>query len=304
MARSLNLRQIEAFKVVIEKGTVSRAAETLFVSQPAVSKLLAHLEMDTGLQLFDRVRGRLIPTPQAHRLYGEIERIFNGIRQVERAVEAIRREERGQIVIGVAPALSGAFIQQATKRFMAAMPRAMVHVQGSRSNDIRDLILSRSIDIGLSLGSLDHPEIDAVPLLEQPLACIMPRHHPLAVEEVVAPHHLDRADFVAFRAGGYTRRRIDEAFAAESVAPNIVLEASAAPTVSEFVASGLGVALIHPVLALEHDERIAVRPYRPAVLCNFTMGRNRGDARSPLVDAFFGSTAALAAEVVSTRDRI
>src|SRR4051812_8483162 len=62
MRRHLNLRQIEAFRAVIENGTVSRAAEMLHISQPAMSKLIAHLEADTGLKLFDRVKGRLAPT--------------------------------------------------------------------------------------------------------------------------------------------------------------------------------------------------------------------------------------------------
>jgi DNA-binding transcriptional LysR family regulator len=63
MARRINLRQVEAFKAVIEYGTVSRAAEMLNVSQPAMSKLIAHLEEDTGLRLFDRLKGRLAPDP-------------------------------------------------------------------------------------------------------------------------------------------------------------------------------------------------------------------------------------------------
>jgi hypothetical protein len=78
VSRGLNLRQIEAFKAVIEFGTVSRAAEVLNVSQPAVSKLLTHLEAATGLKLFDRRQGRLATTPQGMRLYEEIERIFAG----------------------------------------------------------------------------------------------------------------------------------------------------------------------------------------------------------------------------------
>jgi DNA-binding transcriptional LysR family regulator len=69
--RQLNLRQVEAFKAVIEYGTVSRAAEMMNVSQPAMSKLIAHLEEDTGLRLFDRVKGRLVPTRRGMRLYEE-----------------------------------------------------------------------------------------------------------------------------------------------------------------------------------------------------------------------------------------
>ena len=81
MVRQLNLRQVEAFKAVIEYGTVSRAAEMMNVSQPATSKLIAHLEEDTGLRLFDRVKGRLVPTRHGMRLFEEIDRIFAGVRK-------------------------------------------------------------------------------------------------------------------------------------------------------------------------------------------------------------------------------
>ena len=106
MGRRLNLRQIEAFKAVIEHGTVSRAADILNVSQPAISKLIAHLEADAEVRLFDRVNGRLAPTERGMRLYQEIDRIFSGVQQIENAAEAIRREEQGRLVVGVMPALS------------------------------------------------------------------------------------------------------------------------------------------------------------------------------------------------------
>jgi DNA-binding transcriptional LysR family regulator len=122
MVRRLNLRQVEAFKAVIEYGTVSRAAEMMNVSQPAMSKLIAHLEEDTALRLFDRVKGRLVATRRGMRLYEEIDRIFAGVRQVENAVEAIRRDEQSRLLIGVMPALSGSFIQEATSRFLARQP--------------------------------------------------------------------------------------------------------------------------------------------------------------------------------------
>jgi DNA-binding transcriptional LysR family regulator len=70
MPHQINLRQVEAFKAVIETGTISRAADILHLTQPAVSKLIAHLEMDTGLKLFDRHnKRRLAPTEQGMSLY-------------------------------------------------------------------------------------------------------------------------------------------------------------------------------------------------------------------------------------------
>lgn len=290
MPRSLNLRQIEAFKAVMEKGTVSSAAETLYISQPAVSKLIAHFEMDVGLQLFDRVRGRLVPTPLAQNLHREIERIFSGIGQLERAVESIRRAERGQIIVGVTAMLAGTFIKRVMTSFLAKQPNAVVTVQSNRSPTMPELLAARTIDIGLAMGGLVHPEVDAVPLLDQPLVCIMPKGHPLIVHDVIEARHLDGQDFVSFQAGGYTRKRIDRMLTRENVMPRIVLEASAGPTVSEFVALGLGVSLVHPVLTLEMSDAIEVRPFRPETGCGFTICRNRADNRRGLIEDFLTAT--------------
>ena len=75
-------------RALVEHGTVSSAAAALNVSQPAMSKSLAQLEADSGLRLFDRVKGRLAPTEQGMRLYAEIDRIFSGLQQVENAIDA------------------------------------------------------------------------------------------------------------------------------------------------------------------------------------------------------------------------
>jgi DNA-binding transcriptional LysR family regulator len=72
----MNLRQIEAFKAVMETGTVTLAAARLHIAQPSATKLLQMCERSAGMSLFTRDRRRLTPTPEARLLYGEVERVF------------------------------------------------------------------------------------------------------------------------------------------------------------------------------------------------------------------------------------
>src|SRR3546814_7426054 len=123
-------------------GTVGRAADMLHGSQPAISKLLAHFEEDTGRRLFERTRGRLVPTEAARRLYEEIDRIFAGVQQIERTVELIRREEQGQLVIGVMPALAGSFLREVVKLFLKAHPGVYLTIVARHSHFIADRIRS------------------------------------------------------------------------------------------------------------------------------------------------------------------
>lgn len=286
MARQLNLRQIEAFKAVIENGTVSRGADLLNISQPAMSKLIAHLELDTGLRLFDRVKGRLVPTEQGMRLYEEIGRIFAGVRQVENAVDAIRREEQGRLAVGVIPALASSLIPHSMQGFLEGNGKVFCTVHQLTSQRIIDWVIARKLDVGLVGFGFDNPYVTLEPLLEHPLVCIMPRDHPLAAKSRIKPEDLDDAPFVTLHSDTYMGRRVDEMFMTYGIVPRTVLVANVAPTLCEFVAAGLGVSLVHPLAVLGSDRRLVGRRFDPEIMYNFQLCRSSDSRNARVVDAF------------------
>ncbi len=297
MKRQLNLRQIEAFKAVIEQGTVSRAAEVLFISQPAVSKMLTHLEDDAGLTLFDRVRGKLAPTRHGMRLYGEVERIFAGLRQLEQAIDSIHRDEQRHLNVGVLPALSGSFIRRVTMNFLQIHPDVTVSIHTKNSQLVADWLVTRQLDLGLLNGLMDNPYIDREPLMEHPLVCALPPAHPLCKKKVIRPRDLDNVPFVTFSPIGQTRQLVDSLFERHGMRLNLVLEADTAPSVCEFVAAGLGVSLIHPLFADGMQGRLALRRFEPEATFHFQLCRMQASPNPGLVDAFFQEARQVADEV-------
>jgi DNA-binding transcriptional LysR family regulator len=297
MPRHINLRQVEAFKAVIENGTISHAAAILNISQPAVSKLIAHLEDDTGLKLFDRVKGRLAPTARGMRLYEEIDRIFDGIRQVENAIDTIRREQEGQMMIGVMPALSGPFVQEATMSFLKGRPGVFCSVQSRSSQWIADWLVTRKLDVGLISSRIENPYIVTESLMEHPLVCIMARDHELARKRIVKPKDLDGMPFISFDPESHTGQRVAPMFVEHGVNPTIVMVANVSPTLCEFVAAGLGVSLVHPLMVSGMQDRLAVRRFEPAVPLDFQLCRPRDSRNSDLVDAFVQETRATAKRI-------
>lgn len=286
MPRHINLRQIEAFKAVIENGTVSRASEVLNISQPALSKLIAHLEFDTALRLFDRVKGRLAPTEQAMRLYDEVGRIFSGVRQVENAVEAIRREEQGRLAIGVLPALANTFIQRVTTPFLQERRNVFCTVQALGSQWIVEWLVSRKLDVGLVSARVDNPYITLEPILEQDLVCIMPKDHPLAGKTSVEPADFDDHPFISFDSDVYVAHLVSNVFARYKVEPQTVLVTNAAPTMCEFVAAGLGIALIHPLMVSGLEDRLTIKRFEPSIPYNFQLCRSTDSRNAHIVEAF------------------
>ena len=88
----LRFRQLQAFHAIIEAGTVTGAAETLGISQPGISNLLGELERQTKLKLFDRSKGRLVPTPEAVVLFQEIDTVVRGLDHVTQAVTDLQNQ--------------------------------------------------------------------------------------------------------------------------------------------------------------------------------------------------------------------
>ncbi|HTK01804.1 MAG TPA: LysR substrate-binding domain-containing protein [Bordetella sp.] len=297
MAQTLNLRQIEAFKAVIEHGTVSQAAMVLGVSQPAVSKLLAHLEADTGLRLFDRVRGKLAATPHGMRLYEEIDRIFTGLRQVEQAVDSIRRDEQRTLFVGVLPALSGSFIRRVTMNFLRHHPDVRVNIQTRGSQFLADWLATRQIDVALVGSRVDNPYIDREPMFQHPLVCALPVNHELTRKRVIRPRDLSGLPFIAFGADTQTSQLAQAAFAQANARLNIVLDTNTAPSVCEFVAAGLGVSLIHPLFADGFQNRLVLRRFEPEMQFHFQLCRMHASRNAGLVEAFVEEARILAAQV-------
>ncbi|MDQ7774839.1 MAG: LysR substrate-binding domain-containing protein [Paracoccus aminovorans] len=284
--RQPTLRQIEVFKAVIEAGTVSRAAELLHMSQPAASKLLSNLEADLGFDLFERRKGLLTPNDRAARFYLEVDRIFTGLNQIGRIAENLRREERGQLVIGVLPALSGRFTCAVVAEFRRAYPDVALTIHARSSQFLFDWMRGGHLDVGILTGHFEDDHVEAERILDLPLACFMPPDHPLAAQAVVAIEDIGDTPIVSFMSGGHTRLVHDRLFEAGGLVPNVSIEAATAQTLGELVAGGMGIAIMHPIYRESLGDRVVIRPLAGADLGDFKLCRMKGGRNRKLVSAF------------------
>jgi len=285
----VNLRQIEAFRAVIETGTVSRAGERLLISQPAVSKLLNNLERAIGLTLFDRRHGRLSPTPEAQLLYEEMERVFQGTVRLDRFAEQIRHLEHGSLRIGTMPALSTGFVQDIVARLVEGRERLNVAIHARSTPKIVEWLVGGYLDVGLTSHELEHPELNQLPICRQRYVCVMPRGHRLAAKKMIEPKDLEGERFISFGAESTTRRMIDQMFAEAGVRRTLTLSASMATTVCALVARGLGVALVDPLYIGEFAPQVETRPFRREIMSEIRVLLPRHRHPSIAVEAFIAA---------------
>lgn len=170
----MRLRHIEVFHAIMQVGTISGAAQVLHISQPAVTKVLQHAELQLGMPLFERVRGKLYPKPEAHRLFAETEKLnrdLQGIRRLAaslkgRALETVRLVSTPTLAIGVLP--------EAMTLWRRDFAETRCELATHHTSEIVNALRLGEADLALSLQDPRHPGIVAEPIAQGMLTVMAP----------------------------------------------------------------------------------------------------------------------------------
>jgi DNA-binding transcriptional LysR family regulator len=199
--QSLNLRQIEVFRAVMITGSINGAAQLLYVSQPAVSRMLSHTEARIGFQLFERVKGRLYPSPEARSLFNDVESVYRDIQRVNTTLHNLVQQRHGVLRIASSPSLGHQLVPDAIGAFRQCNDDILVSLECMRHMLLRDRLLDRQADLGISLFPIDHPNLRAVPLSYIRVMVVCPADHPLTqVPEKELPDALADMPFIGYSA--------------------------------------------------------------------------------------------------------
>ena len=266
----LNVKQVEAFYRVFIAGSVTGAANQLHVSQPAVSRLVADLELAVGLTLFERKNRRLFPTPEGRMLFDEIEKTFVGLEKIASRAEEIRSFRSGSIRIAAMPALSFSILPAVIKEFTLACPGIHISHNLSSSESVFDWLGSHQMDIGIAALPA-HKTVAQIELLPcPPCYCILPAGSALAQSEVITPQDLADVPFISLMASSMLRRRIDAVFQAAGVQRKMVMETPYSLSAMQFAKLGIGATIVDPFSAQAlADEAILVKPFAPEIPYEF-----------------------------------
>jgi len=237
------LNQITAFIETARRQSVSRAAEALFISQPALTARLKGLESDLGAELFVRgPRGmRLTDAGNAFLPYAvrALETLTDGRMQVN----ALERGGAGRLAIGAAPAVSTYVLPALLKRFSEGYPRVSVSVRTGHSEEILDLVLREQVTLGL-VRALQHPEIMSTPLYEDRLILVVEPSHPFAREGRIRMKDLADEQLIQFDRTSSYHDLTSALFVTAGVSPAARMELDNIDAAKKMVEQGFGVALL------------------------------------------------------------
>lgn len=263
----MNLRQLEAFRAVMMSGSVTQAAHSLNLSQPAVSKMIADLEHAVGFKLFVRSKGTTLGvTPEAEAFLFEVERSFIGISALKQAALDIRNMSTGNLRLAALPALGVSFLPGVISEYRQRRPGVTIHLQTRSSSTVRHWISNQQFEVGLATRAREVAGIRMEKFLRCAGACVLPLGHSLASRDVIVPADLKGERFISLATEDPTRRRIDRVFEDAGVERNIVVETQYAMTICALVTQGVGCSILNPVTAADYVERgVVVKPFVPRI---------------------------------------
>lgn len=258
-------RQFQAFHAIIQRGTVTAAAEHLGISQPAISNLLAQLERGTTLKLFERARGRLVPTPEAMVLFEEIDTVVRGLDHVNQAVSDLQNQKAGQLQLATSHALAFGFMPAEIAEFTRNRPNLTIAFQSQYSAKIQEWVAAGLFEIGIC----------EMPVRQEGLAqrhfhfetaCVLPAGSDLAAHGAITPRLLDGIPFIVMGTDHMVSRRTREAFHSAGAGFRIRCHTDLFRNALSLVKQGVGAALIDPfTLSADDGAGYVVRRFDPAI---------------------------------------
>lgn len=285
----MTLRQMEVFYAIMRAGTVTGAARLLNTTQPSVSTVLQHCEAQLRMRLFDRIAGRLHPTPEANALLPDIVAVFARLDTVSRLTRDLASGRRGALSIAAAFPIANGYLTKAVARFIAQRKDASVILQSLTSLQVLDRVVSREVELGIAYETIGYPALEIELLVRASIACVLRADHPLAARDEIDVHDLAGQPIITYLPQIPSRTLVDQAFGHAGIVPQIVAQVSVSLTGIMLAQSGGGIALVEPLMVAAMGlPSVASRPLRPRIDMDTLLIRNRNAPRSKLMEAFVG----------------
>ena len=252
-----SLNSLLVFHEVAKLRSFSKAAEQLFISQPAVSKHIKGLEGTAGMGLIQRRRGGFSLTEAGKILFKYTHKISSPLMEVENLLENLKKEYQGILKIGTTESYSKGLMPKLLSGFQASFPFMKIALDVGNSEEIEKSLRDYKNDLGLIGVVKFSSRFEWVSFLTEELVLIVSPDHPLAKKKAVSLKELGRYPLILRAKGSTTRRVILQAFKEMGIHPSLLIEAGSSEFIKQWVSEGKGISIIVE-RAVEDEEKRGV----------------------------------------------
>jgi DNA-binding transcriptional LysR family regulator len=282
------IKQLRAFALVCRFGVLTRAADEMFVTQPAVSVLVRQMEETLGMRLFDRTSRSLRPTAAALEILPTVERMLRDLESIQLSAKELVGRERGHLRFAATPSIAAAIVPQLIAEYRSLYPNIQVSVDDAASDQLSAYMLGGDVEFGIGTIS-DRPDgITQRCLARDTLCAIVRKDSPLARTRRVRWEDVLRYPWIGIKTGSGIRNLIDETLFALGVRKPLDFEVSYMTTGLAMTQAGLGVAIFPGMLlgSFPHQDLVARKLEAPVVTREVNLICRAEHSLSPAAESF------------------
>jgi DNA-binding transcriptional LysR family regulator len=283
MSMNFDLGDLRAFIAVAELASFRAAAETIHLSQPALSRRIEKLEDALGVRLFDRDTRNVEMTAVGRDFARKARNLLDDLDEMLLGVRDVATNRWGQVTLACIPSTVHYFLPAVLRQYHERFPRIRVRILDESANEVLSAVAHGEAELGLDITGSDEPTIEFEPLLTESFVAACLRDHPLARQRTVTWAELSRYDFMTVDKASGNRLVMDLALASRRDRPQPCFETRHVSTLVAFVEAGLGVAAV-PRLSMPrkgHAALVSVPIVDPEVTRTVGLIKRRGRSLSP-----------------------
>lgn len=248
----MEFNQLRSFLMIARLGSFTRAAETLFLTQPALSLQIKSLEKSLGEPLFER-RGRtLLLTSAGQILQRQARGILDQVEQAGEEIAALKGLAGGRLVIGTNDSYCLYLLPDLVQYFRDQYPAVELRLTNSHSTQVIAWVVEGRVDFGLITLPVTDADITTHSLFQREDVLVCTPDHPLSAQDVVTAEELVTHPLLLLDKGSVSRVLLDQALADAGLFPQIVMEVGSVEVIKRYVEIGLGVSII-PRFSVEDE---------------------------------------------------
>ncbi|MEI4768327.1 LysR family transcriptional regulator [Psychrobacillus sp. FJAT-51614] len=256
----MELRQLRYFIEVAEREHISEAAINLHVAQSAVSRQIANLEVELGVELFERVGRNVKLTPIGKIFMQHSISALQAIDHAKKQIDEYLNPEKGVIKIGFPTSLAGHLLPTVISAFKKEHPNVAFHLRQGSYNYLIDAVKNRELNLAF-LGPLPPKDelINGTILFTEYFSVLLPSNHPFANRKSIPLIDLRNENFVLFPEGYVLNKIVVEACNSVGFAPKVTSEGEDMDAIKGLVAAGIGVSLLPESTFYDSTPRFTVK---------------------------------------------
>jgi len=235
--------RLRVFRIVAEELSFTRAAERLFLTQPAVTMQIKNLEEDLGLRLFDRTGQKIALTAAGRTLHDYARRIAGLCAEAEQKMAALKGETRGRLALGASTTIAQYLLPRLAADFLGAFPAIQLSILSGNTADVVAALAGGRIALGLIEGPSGRSDLRSEPFVEDEIVLVVPPSHEWALLGAAQK----QARIILRELGSGTRQVVEDALKRARLDVKklrIVLELDSTESIKSAISAGLGVGFV------------------------------------------------------------